>query len=184
MRSVPFHNTFYCFFFTSIRSLDVRSHCRSKKRPTTWPCAFPSVQTSHWLAAFAICDSLIGCMWNLLIQKIKIPARLWTLPTLSLRQQWMSNLWEGLGKMCSLLYWEGIGSLTRQWKHQHEQMFPWCTHGPDEWSSHCWVLLSPGGQQSCIVTSALSNITVSVTGHCCRNEMRLPSLLWIHFCWY
>ena len=59
-----------CFVFTLIQSLGIRSRCRSekqcaiwphvfhcrrsKKRPTTWPCSFPSVQTSFWLTVCGI----------------------------------------------------------------------------------------------------------------------------------
>ena len=54
---------------SSIWSLGVRSHCRSRKRRTTWLCCrrksdlqFPAVQTSCWLAAFLLCHLPIGCV--------------------------------------------------------------------------------------------------------------------------
>ena len=61
---------------SSIRSLGVRRRCRSRMRDVSWPCCKskkrpnPSMQTSRWLAAFILCDLLIGLLlplWDLLI---------------------------------------------------------------------------------------------------------------------
>ena len=79
-----------CFLFPSIRSLGVRRRCRSKKRRATWPRAFPSVQTSRWLAACGIFRS----------KQISIPARLWMLRTSSGSNNkilWLSNVTDTFG---------------------------------------------------------------------------------------
>ena len=110
MRSAAFYTvTFHCLLlFTSIRSLGIRSRCRSK----TWRFAFLSVQTSHWLATFQIflyVTHWLAVCGIFLIQNIEIPARLWMLSMLLLQ----------FTKIFNLIYWQHLderksSSMTRK----------------------------------------------------------------------
>ena len=77
-------------------------------------------RVTDWLR-LPICDSLIGCVWNLPIQKIEIPARLWMLSMLSLQQQ--TCLFKSIESLTFFAWWVWCAWLAANVGHEVVQWF-------------------------------------------------------------